>query len=110
MAKKNKRRLKKRIHELCGAAAVQVMMHFPEHVSQDIVIKLARLQSGAISHISFAFDHVCRDFANCREYNKARRQYTRAAFGRLKSDFNKRLSEIVSDINREASANKKVAE
>lgn len=102
----NKRTLKKRIQQLCGAAAVQVMMNFSPAVSQKIVVKLAKLQSVTIANISFGFDHVRKDFANANEYNKAKHEYMRAAYKQLKYEFNRQLTTIVDEINSSVKAQK----
>lgn len=95
----NKRNLKKRVEQLCGAAAVQIMLNFPDAVAQKFVVKLARLQSLTINKISFSFDRARRDYADDHQYNKARRAYNREAYTRLKNDFNKELQAIVDEIN-----------
>ena len=105
----NKRYLKKRIQQLCGEAAVEVLINLPQNVSHDIVFKLAQLQSTTISNISFSFDRSHRDFANGREYNKARHTYNKEAFKRLTSDFKEGLSTIVKEINSTLTAEQRAA-
>lgn len=95
----NKRQLKKRIQQICGEAAVEVLISLPADVARKSVLKLATLQSKSLSNISFDFDRARRDYDSGREYNKAKRLYTKAAFKRLSEDFNKELSEIVKEIN-----------
>lgn len=95
----NKRALKKRIHQICGEAAVEVLVSLPAELAHKIVIELARLQSESLANISFSFDRSHRDFANEQEYNKARHTYTAAAFKSLNNEFNTRLQGIVKEIN-----------
>lgn len=95
----NKRALKKRIQQVCGEAAVEVLVSLPEAPARKAVIQLAELQSRSLANVSFAYDRTPRDFANRHEYNIARAAYTRAAFNRLRSDFTKSLEAIVKEIN-----------
>lgn len=95
----NKRTLKKHIQRVCGSAAVEVLMGLPSEISHDIVIRLAQLQTTALANATFAFEHVCRDYADRKLYNKAKHQYNKAAYAKLKADFDAGLKEIVSEIN-----------
>lgn len=95
----NKRVLKKRIQQVCGEAAVEVMMNAPEHLAGQIVVELANLQNSALANVSFSFDHARKDYDNARAYNKARKAYTRAAFRQLRKDFTTGLVEIVKEMN-----------
>lgn len=95
----NKRELKKKIRQICGNAAVEVLLSLPSEISHNIVLELAKLQTLSLSNVSFVFDHSAKDFENHKEYNKAKSKYNRAAYHRLKADFNKSLKEIVSQIN-----------
>ena len=111
----NKRLLKKQIQKLCGQAAVEVLVNLPKDRAQKIVIKLALLQSHALSNVSFAFDRAQHDFDNAHLYHKARRAYTRQAFTRLRKEFQAGLEAVVKEINEgltdeERQANKAAAE
>lgn len=95
----NKRTLKKHIQRVCGQAAVEVLIGLPSDISHNIVIRLAELQTSAIANATFAFEHVCRDYANRHLYNKAKHQYNKAAYAKLNGDFDAGLKEIVGEIN-----------
>lgn len=95
----NKRQLKKQIYRICGQAAVEVLVNLPKDRAQPIVINLALLQSHTISNITFAFDRVQHDFANGREYHKARRAYMHKAYKKLRDEFKIGLQGIVKEIN-----------
>lgn len=105
----NKKSLKKHIHRVCGQAAVEVLQDLPVEIAHKAVVQLAVLQSGALAKVSFSFDHSRRDFANKHAYNKARTLYVKAAYDKLKSDFNKDLQKIVSEINSNLSDNDRQA-
>ncbi len=95
----NKRTLKKRIHQVCGEAAVDVLIALPSDKSHPIVFKIAELQTRTLSNITFSFDHAGADFANRAEYNKARAAYNRKAFAKLNADFRDGLRAIVAELN-----------
>lgn len=95
----NKRNLKKHIQQVCGQAAVEVLIGLPSEISHDIVLRLAELQTSAIANVTFAFDHVRKDFPDSHQYNKAKQKYNKTAYTKLKNDFNVGLKTIVSEIN-----------
>ena len=96
----NKRTLKKRIRQLCGEAAIDVLLNLPLADAKKYVVELARLQSRQLSNVTFNFDHVCRDFSNRKEYKRAKHVYNKKAYLQLKHDFNNGLLRIVNDINK----------
>ena len=95
----NKRDLKKRIRQICGEAAVEVLVNLPEDIANDIVLEIAALQSKSLSAVSFSFDRTPRDFDDCRMYKKERRHYNKLAYKKLSADFNHSLTQIVKEIN-----------
>ena len=96
---KNKRTLKKHIQQVCGNAAVEVLINLPAEVARKIVFQLAELQTRSLANISFSFDHSRRDFPTTKDYNRARTAYNRAAFSKLRKDFDEALQSIVKEIN-----------
>lgn len=96
----NKRNLKKRIHRVCGEAAIDVLFNLPYEIANKMVLELAELQSQSLANATFSFDRSHKDFADKREYNKARTQYNKTAFRKLNSDFKNNLQAIVDEINK----------
>ena len=82
----NKRILKKQIRYICGDVAAECIMSkiFIPGVNQekfnDIVIKIAELQTTALARTNVAFDKAPRDFESGAAYRKARKQYFAKAF------------------------------
>ncbi len=105
----NKRALKKRIQQVCGEAAVEVLMNLPEDLARKTVIKLASLQSHSLANVTFGFDRSHADFESGKEYNKARNKYTRAAYAKLHTDFTAELNKIVAEINAALTAEQREA-
>ncbi len=101
----NKRELKKYITETCGAMAADMIMTgyiFPEvnpDAVENIITRIAALQSDALSKCSTSFDKAPRDFGSLADYHKARRQYFAAAYSKLLKDFNAGVNEIVKAMN-----------
>lgn len=101
----SRRKLKKSIRYTCGDIAVEciiardVVPHIDKNVMNDIVIKVARLQSATLAKISFGFDKISGDYENDAVYNKARHDYMGKAFKSLKIEFNKQIKEIVKEMN-----------
>ena len=100
----NKRTLKKRISNICGDLAADMLLasHF-ENVDYEnvrkVVTEIAALQQNTLSHASFAFDKVAKDFENRAAYNRARSKYNAAAYRQLKADFQAKAVEIVKEMN-----------
>lgn len=100
----NKRQLKKRISNLCGALAADVMLasHFDgvdRAKAEELVAKVASLQETARANVSFAFDRVAKDFESRADYNRARAKYNAAAFAKLKENFAGQLTELLKEVN-----------
>lgn len=96
---KNKRYLKKRIQQICGQAAVEVLLGLPSEIAHPIVIRLAELQSRSLARVSFRFDRNKAAFSDPRAYTKARSACVRAAYATLQKDFKDQIADIVSQIN-----------
>lgn len=101
----NKRILKKEIKMICGALAgecVVAQMTIPgidNNAFTKIIFELADLQENAIDKISISMPQTPKSFANNQEYRKARRAYFKAAFKRLKDEFNNHIEAIVKEMN-----------
>ncbi|MDE6268577.1 MAG: hypothetical protein K2M04_05800 [Muribaculaceae bacterium] len=112
----SKRNIKKNIRLVCGDIAGECIVTARLIPGADVpvlhkaIIAAADLQSDSLSKVSVAFDKTPRDFANRHDYNKARRDYYRKAYGALSADFNKVLEEIVKEMNTAVPRPKKEAE
>ncbi|MCM1033833.1 MAG: hypothetical protein NC405_08810 [Odoribacter sp.] len=101
----SKRQLKKRISYVCGELATEILIasHMLDNVDRKAVNKIigeiATLQTTSRDRVSVSFDKVPRDFENGAAYNKAHRTYFKKAFESLRSDFGKKVLEIVKDMN-----------
>ncbi|MBO5779794.1 MAG: hypothetical protein J6R27_01640 [Muribaculaceae bacterium] len=108
----NKRILKKQIRYICGDVAAECIMSkiFIPGVNQekfdDIVIKIAELQTTALARTNVAFDKAPRDFESGAAYRKARKQYFAKAFSALKVGFEEQLNAIVKEMNEAMPAKK----
>ena len=77
----NKRNLKKAIRYACGDMVGQCII--AESVLQgadiekwdNVILNIAMLQEEAINRVTVSYDRTRKDFANGREYKKARRNY-----------------------------------
>lgn len=101
----NKRQLKKAIRRACGAMAGECFFaqrffgKDNETQWDQIVVNIALLQENAINRTSIDFDHVPGDFANGREYKKARRTYFKTAIKALKEYIHAETEKVVADMN-----------
>ena len=101
----NKRILKKEIRMICGALAGECVIAKitvpgidPEKLNE-IIYELAELQYNALSRVNFDFPQSPKAFANAAEYNKARSAYFKAAYRKLKGEFNAHVEAIVKKMN-----------
>lgn len=108
----NKRQLKKQIHYICGDIAAECAMALDaipgidvEKMAQNIR-DIAQLQVTTLANISFSFDKTPSDFESRREYNLAHSAYNKAAFHRLRIEFNEALQAIVHNMNASLPAKK----
>ncbi len=101
----NKRDLKKQIRYICGdlAAECSFAAEFIDGIDKakinDTIVKIAALQTEALSKATFGFDKTPADFESKAAYRKALHAYNAAAFGKLRNEFNSRVEEIVKDMN-----------
>lgn len=101
----NKRNLKKYIRTVCGDLAAEIVYaaHRNEEFSlekvRDIVNKIAELQCLALERASFSFDKTVKDFVNAHEYRKAHALYNKAAYDKLRNEFNESVLTIVKAMN-----------
>lgn len=101
----NKRQLKKAIRYACGDMAGECFFAqntFENTNPEDwdkIIINIALLQGRAIDKISVDFDKTPKDFANGREYKKARRTYFKAVETAIKKFMAEESEKIVGEMN-----------
>lgn len=106
----NKRILKKEIRMICGALAGECVIAKitvpgidPEKLNE-IIYELAELQYNALSRVNFDFPQSPKAFESAAEYNKARSAYFKAAYRKLKCEFNAHVEAIVKKNERSSSA------
>jgi len=101
----NKRQLKKAIRYACGDMAGECFFaqnSFEGTNPEDwdkIVINIALLQAEAVNRVSVDFDKVPKDFANGKEYKKARRTYFKAVEKGLSKYMADESGKIVAEMN-----------
>ena len=117
----NKRDLKKQIKFICGDIACECIIarnFIPgvdvEKMNQNI-FDVAILQTSTLKRVSFVYDKVASDFADKKQYLKAKRQYFAEAYKKLNSDFSDAINSIVKSMNdaltkEQKEANKKALE
>ncbi len=101
----NKRDLKKMVNYVCADIATECLIA-SEYVKgvdaakmDAVIAKLADIQTLALSNIAFSFDAVRSDFANPKDYNKAKSAYFHRAYQSLKQKFHEKVNEVVKDMN-----------
>ncbi|MDE5752870.1 MAG: hypothetical protein K2H88_09560 [Duncaniella sp.] len=111
----NKRLLKKEIRTICGALAGECVIAKltipgvnPESFNQ-IIYKLADLQESAIRLVSVEFPQSPSSFDNKKAYADARHAYFKEAFAKLEDNFNKRVEELVKEMNAALPDEQKIA-
>ena len=101
----NKRQLKKAICYACGEMAGECFYAqetFENTNPEDwdkIVLDIALLQAEAVNRVSVDFDKVPKDFANGKEYKKARRTYFKAVEKALSNYMKEESEKIVGAMN-----------
>lgn len=101
----NKRQLKKSINGLCGSlacdciVAADCMTNADDDKIESLIVDLAKAQTKALQRASVTFDKTPKDFANLREYHKARRAYFAKAYAQLRKDFGADLNAVVAEVN-----------
>ncbi|MCM1517438.1 MAG: hypothetical protein NC117_02190 [Pseudoflavonifractor sp.] len=117
----NKRQLKKQIKCVCGDLAGECIVARDMIPGVDfkgmneIIYKIAELQSLTLARVTFSFDKTPKDFDTLHEYHTACHKYYGAAYSKLRADFNNSVQEIVKDMNaqlptEQKEANKKAAQ
>ncbi len=101
----NKRQLKKAIGYACGEMAGECFFAqdtFENTNPEDwdkIVLDIALLQAEAVNRVSVDFDKVPKDFANGKEYKKARRAYFKSVEKAIGNYMKEESEKIVSEMN-----------
>ena len=101
----NKRQLKKAIRYACGEMAGECFFAqetFENTNPEDwdkIVLDIALLQAEAVNRVSVDYDKVPKDFANSKEYKKARRTYFKAVEKALGKYMKEESEKIVGEMN-----------
>ena len=99
------RDLKKEIRYVCGDLAAECLIarSFIKGADKkklnDLVIKIANLQSTALANTDFSFDKQPADFDTTHAYRKARHSYFKAAFKSLREKFYNHANDIVHEMN-----------
>lgn len=99
------RRTKKEIRYACGDIAAELLIashaikEFDQKTALDIIAEIARLQVDSLGKCSFTFDKAKADFADEKEYRKARHQYTAKAFAKLHENMSAEMQAIVDKMN-----------
>lgn len=101
----NKRDIKKQIHAICGELALNCIVTrdcvagIDENAMNEVIVKIARLQSHALQNLSFNFDKTPSDFSDRAAYRKALAKYNKTAYKSFVDGFNKTIQEIVKEVN-----------
>lgn len=101
----NKRTIKKRIQAICCDIATECAITATyitgsdEARLADTIVKSAALFSDSMKRLSVSFDRMPKDYANKAEYNKARRAYFHKVYKSFNADFDKKVMEILHDLN-----------
>jgi len=101
----SKRQLKKAIREACGDIASECIFAesaFGEDKLEQwdgIIIDTALLQQEALNRVGPAFDKKPSEFANKKDYNKARRQFYKQQEQELSAYFRGEVEKIVARMN-----------
>ena len=99
------RQLRKAICRACGQIAgeslvAQAAMDFKDAERWDeVVINAALLQVSALKKVAPAFDKKPKDFANGKDYKKARRSFYKAQEKELAAYMKEEVSKIVDQMN-----------
>lgn len=111
----DKRTLKKEIRMICGSLAgecVITKITVPEvdpKALNDIIYDIADLQTNALRLVNISYPRTGSSFATRKEYMDDRHKYFKAAFAKLKSDFNARVEAIIKAMNAALPASQKEA-
>lgn len=116
----SKRLLKKEIRMICGSLAGECVIAkltvpgIEAEKMNEIIFELANLQQNALSRINFDFPQSEKSFESAAAYRKARHEYFKAGYRKLKGEFNSHIEAIVKKMNQalpqeQKDANKKAA-
>ena len=101
----SKRQTKKAIRNACGDIAGECIFAesaFGENKLEEwdsIIIDTALLQQEAVNRVNNKFDKKVKDFANRKEYNKARRAFFRQCEKELSEYFRGEVENITKRMN-----------
>lgn len=102
----NKRNLKKQVKYICGELALECIMtrEYVENTDvkalNDLVLRIAELQTNSLKNATFSFDKVPTDFSSKADYNHAASEYFKKAYNTFYKSFNAQVQEIVSSLNK----------
>ena len=108
----SKRQIKKAIMNACGdiaGACIFAESAFGEGKIEEwdsIIVDTALLQQEAINRVSNKFDKKVKDFANRKEYNKARRAFYKQCEKELSEYFRAEVENIAKRMNALMPSNK----
>ena len=108
----NKRQIKKAIQNACSDIAGECIFAesaFGENKREEwdsIIIDTALLQQEAVNRVNNRFDKKVKDFANRKEYNKARRLFFKQHEKDLAEYFKTEVSNIAKRMNALMPSNK----
>ena len=102
----NKRQLKKAICRTCGDVAGECIFCADAFGTQenydkwdDIIIKVALLQGEAIKKIATPFDKQPKDFANGKEFKKAKLAFSKQVVKGISEMMTSTLQEVAAQMN-----------
>ena len=101
----NRRQIKKAIQEACGEIAGECIFAesaFGEGKTEQwdsIIIDTALLQQEAVNRVNNRFEKKVKDFANRKEYNKARRTFFKQCEKELSEYFRTEVENIAKRMN-----------
>ena len=108
----SKRQIKKAIQNACGEIAGECIFAesaFGENKRDEwdsIIVDTALLQQEAVNRVSNKFDKKVKDFANRREYNKARQAFYKQCVKELSEYFKAEVANIAKRMNELMPSNK----
>lgn len=102
----NKRQLKKAICRTCGDVAGECIFAAQTFGTEadlenwdKIILEVALLQAEAVNRVSEAFDKKPKDFANVKEYKKARRAFSKQVVKGITELMTTTLQEVAKKMN-----------
>ena len=108
----SKRQIKKAIQNACGDIAGECIFAesaFGENKREEwdsIIIDTALLQQEAVNRVNNRFGKKVKDFANRKEYNKARRAFCKQCEKELSEYFRSEVENIAKRMNQLMPSNK----